>query len=104
MVAARTCPRASVERPSAMGGPAQTGNLLILNGKLVVVSDFFIGSDVPLGVDDNFLLVAHGDNLGIAVRLQGIESRAIWHIPSSCMNDQTAPSPQHTTKCTMHLF
>ena len=75
MVAARTCLHASVERPSAMGGSAKTGNLLILNRKLVVVSDFFIGSDVPLGVDDNFLLAAHSDDLGIAVWLQGIESR-----------------------------
>ena len=52
-----------------MGCPTQTGYLLVLDGKLVVVSDFFIGSNVPLGVDNDLLLVAHGDDLGIAVWL-----------------------------------
>lgn len=53
-----------------MGCPTQTGYLLVLDGKLVVISDFFIGSNVPLGVDNDLLLVAHGDDLGVAVRLQ----------------------------------
>ena len=53
-----------------MGSAAQTRDLFILNGKLVVISDFFIGTDVPFGVDDDLLLVAHSDDLGIAVGLQ----------------------------------
>ena len=65
----------SVECPSAVGCPTQTGDLLILNGKLVVISDFFVGSNVPFGVDDNFLLVAHGDDLGIAIGLQMEEKK-----------------------------
>ena len=60
----------SVECPSAVGCPTQTGYLLVLDGKLVVISDFFIGSNVPLGVDNDLLLVAHGDDLGVAVWLQ----------------------------------
>ena len=49
---------------------AQTMDLLVLDGELVVVGDFFAERDRLLGVDDDLLLAVDGDDFGVAVRLQ----------------------------------
>ena len=49
---------------------AQTMDLLVLDGELVVVGDFFAKRDRLLGVDDDLLLAVDGDDFGVAVRLQ----------------------------------
>ena len=54
---------------SAVWCPAQTRDLLLLNGKLVVVSDLFGGLDVSLRIDDNLLLEPKVDHLCITVGL-----------------------------------
>ena len=90
---AHVCVHTSVECPSAMWCPTQTRNLLVLNWKLVVISDFFVGSNVPLGVNDNFLLVAHGNDLGIAIGLKEEGRREIWDRLWSLMNDQINSLP-----------
>lgn len=45
-------------------------DLLVLDGELVVVGDFFAERDRLLGVDDDLLLAVDGDDFGVAVRLQ----------------------------------
>ena len=60
----------SVESAPAVGSPTETGDLLVLNGELVVVGDLLSESNVALGVDHNLLLRAKVDDLGVAVWLQ----------------------------------
>ena len=48
-----------VEGASTLRRTAQTRNLLILNGELVVIRDLFTGTDVLLRVDDDLLLRLH---------------------------------------------
>ena len=60
----------SVEGTPAVGCAAQTRDLVILDGELVVVSDLFTHGYVALGVDDDLLLSAKADYFCIAVRLR----------------------------------
>lgn len=48
----------------------QARNLVLLEGELVVVGDFFIDSDGLLGVDHDLLLGLDGDDLGVTIWLQ----------------------------------
>ena len=61
----------SVEGPPTVRGPTETRDLLILNGKLVVIGDLLSHGNVSLGVDDYLLLRPKTDDLRIAVGLQG---------------------------------
>lgn len=61
---------ALIQRSPTVLGPTQTGDLLILNGELVVVGDLLIDVDGLSGVDHDFLLRLHGDDLRITVRLR----------------------------------
>ena len=65
----------SVERAATLGRAAHAGDLLVLDGELVVVGDLLVHVDVALGVDDDLLLRLHGDDLGIAVGLQQAKRR-----------------------------
>ena len=58
-----------VEGPPAVLGAAQTGDLDVLDGELVVVRDLLVDVDVLFGVDDDLLLRLHRDHLGVAVGL-----------------------------------
>ena len=49
---------------------AQTPNLLVLQRELVVVGDFLAERDRLLGVDDDFLLVLHGNDFGVTIGLK----------------------------------
>lgn len=63
--------RVLVEGPAAILGPTQAGDLVFLQGELVVVRDLLIDADGLLGVDDDLLLRLDGDDLGVAVGLRG---------------------------------
>ena len=52
-----------------MRGSAETRDLLILNGKLVVISDLLSTTDVPLRVYHNLFLGAYSDDFGVTVWL-----------------------------------
>ena len=47
------------------------GDLVVLQGELVVVGDLLVDRDGLLGVDDDLLLGLDGDHLGVAVGLEG---------------------------------
>ena len=64
----------SVEGAPTVGCTTQTGNLVFLDGKLVVIGDFLPHGYVALGVDDNLLLGAKADHFSVAVWLR--EERA----------------------------
>lgn len=59
-----------VERSPTVFCPAQTGDLLVLDGELVVVRDLVVDVDGLPGVDHNLLLGFHCDDLRIAVGLK----------------------------------
>lgn len=63
--------RVLVEGPAAVLGPTQAGDLVLLQGELVVVGDLLVDADGLLGVDDDLLLRLDGDHLGVAVGLRG---------------------------------
>lgn len=50
--------------------PTQTGDLLVLDGELVVVRDLLVDVDGLSGVDHDLLLRLHCDDLRITVRLK----------------------------------
>lgn len=58
-----------IERPPAVLSSAQTRDLLVLDGELVVVGDLLVDVDRLARVDYNLLLRLHRDHLGVAVRL-----------------------------------
>lgn len=60
-----------VERPAAVLGAAQAGDLLVLDGELVVVCDLLVDVDGLPRVDDDLLLRLHRDHLGVTVGLHG---------------------------------
>ena len=53
----------SVEGAATSLGAAEAGNLVLLDGELVVVGDFLARVDLLLGEDDNLLLPVHLDHL-----------------------------------------
>jgi hypothetical protein len=59
-----------VEIFSAALCAAETVNLFVLDGELVVVGDLLPEGDRLLGVDDNLLFAVDGDDLRVAVRLK----------------------------------
>lgn len=65
-----------VERSPAVLGPTQTGDLLVLDGELVVVRDLLVDVDGLSGVDHNLLLRLHRDHLRITVGLKGKEMKS----------------------------
>lgn len=66
-----------VERSPAVLGSAQTRDLLVLDGKLVVVCNLFVDVDRLARVDYNLLLRLHCNHLGIAVRLRDTQVQAL---------------------------
>ena len=60
----------SVQSPPAIGCAAETRNLFILDGKLVVIGDLLPQLNVSLGVNNNLLLRAKTDDLSITVWLR----------------------------------
>ena len=65
----------SVEVLPAVLCAAEAVDLLVLNGELVVVGDLLPGGDRLLRVDDDLLLLVHGDHLGVAVGLRGSKDK-----------------------------
>lgn len=59
-----------VQRSPAVLGPTQTGDLLILDGELVVVRDLLVDVDGLPGVDHDLLLRLHCDDLRVTVGLK----------------------------------
>ena len=59
-----------VEIFSAALGAAETVNLFVLDGELVVVGDLLPEGNGLLGVDDNLLFAVNGDDLSVTVRLK----------------------------------
>lgn len=62
--------RGLVERPPAVLGATEAGDLDVLNRELIVIRDLLVDIDVLLGVDDDLLLRLHRDHLGVAVGLR----------------------------------
>lgn len=58
-----------VEGSSAVLGSAQAGDLLILDGELIIVRDLLIDADWLARIDDYFLSGFYGDDFRVAVRL-----------------------------------
>lgn len=69
--------RPLVERPPAVLRSTQAGDLVVLQGELVVVGDLLIEGDGLLRVDHNLLLGLYGDDLGVAVWLKEQEKHYI---------------------------
>lgn len=59
-----------VEIFSAALGAAETVNLFVLDGELVVVGDLLPEGNGLFGVDDNLLFAVNGDDLRVTVRLK----------------------------------
>ena len=59
-----------VEIFSAALGAAETVNLFVLDGELVVVGDLLPEGNRLLRVDDNLLFAVNGDDLSVTVRLK----------------------------------
>ena len=59
-----------VEIFSAALGAAETVNLFVLDGELVVVGDLLPEGNGLFGVDDNLLFAVNGDDLSVTVRLK----------------------------------
>jgi hypothetical protein len=59
-----------VEIFSTALGAAETVNLFVLDGELVVVGDLLPEGNGLLGVDDNLLFAVNGDDLRVTVRLK----------------------------------
>lgn len=59
-----------VQCSPALRGTTQTGNLFILQGKFVVVGDFFIYPNWLLAVDHNLLFVLDRYDLGVTIWLK----------------------------------
>ena len=59
----------SIECSPAVGGTAETGNLLLFEWELVVVRDLLVDLDLVLTIDYDLLGALHCNHLGIAVRL-----------------------------------
>jgi hypothetical protein len=61
--------RAVYLRSLAVFTATQAWDLFSLDGKLVVIGDFFTKFNISISVNDNLLLLVNGDNLGTAIRL-----------------------------------
>lgn len=59
-----------IQRSPTVLCPTQTGDLLVLDGELVVVSDLLVDVNRLSGVDHNLLLRLHRDDLRITVGLK----------------------------------
>lgn len=59
-----------IEKAPTLRRSAQTNNLLFLQGKLVVISDFFSHTNWLLRIDDNLLLALHSNHFRVAIRLR----------------------------------
>lgn len=62
--------RTLIQRSSTVLCPTQTGDLLVLNGELVVVSDLLVDVNRLPGVDHDLLLRLHCDDFCITVGLK----------------------------------
>lgn len=62
--------RRLVEGASALRRTAQTGDLLVFQRKLVVVSDFLVHTNRLLWIYHNLLLALNGNDLCVTVRLE----------------------------------
>lgn len=59
-----------IQRSPTVLSPTQTGDLLVLDGELVVVRDLLVDVDGLSGVDHDLLLRLHCDDFRITVRLK----------------------------------
>lgn len=59
-----------VERPPAVLGSAQTRDLHVLDGELVVIGNLLVDADWLARVDYDLLLRLHRNHLGVAVGLR----------------------------------
>lgn len=62
--------RRLVEGASTLRRTAQTGDLLVFQRKLVVVSDFLVHTNRLLRIYHNLLLALNGNDLCVTVRLE----------------------------------
>lgn len=59
-----------VQRSPTVLCPTQAGDLLVLDGELIVVGDLLVDIDGLSRVDDDLLLGLHCDHLSVAVGLR----------------------------------
>lgn len=62
--------RASVEVLAASPSSTRAGDLVLLNGELVVIGELLSPQDPPQGEDDDVLLAEDVHHAGVTVRLQ----------------------------------
>ena len=69
----RICPNChcSVQEATAAGSPTHADDFVIFQGEFVVVGDLLAHGDVPVGVDDNLLLLVDLNDFGGTVGLRG---------------------------------
>lgn len=70
MESVRVLKQMLIQRSPTVLCPTQTGDLLVLNGELVVISDLLVDINGLSGVDHDLLLRLHCDNLCITVGLK----------------------------------
>lgn len=77
-----------VERPTTVLRSAQTRDLVLLQWELVIVCDLFVDGNGLLWVDHNLFLGLYGDDLGVAVWLQGRGKKALtdWRATAAELN------------------
>lgn len=66
--------RGLVEVLSAPPGPTGAGDLVLLDGELVVVGELLAAKDSPQGKDDDVLLAEDVHHTGVTVWLQNKEN------------------------------
>lgn len=67
--------RASVEVLAASPGPTRAGDLVLLNGELVVVGELLSPKDPPQGKDNDVLLPKDVHHAGVTVWLHNKDNR-----------------------------
>lgn len=77
-----------VERPTTVLRSTQTRDLVLLQWELVIVRDLFVDGNGLLWVDHNLFLGLYGDDLGVAVWLQGGKKKALtdWWATAAELN------------------
>ncbi len=92
-----------VQRSPTVLGPTQTGDLLVLDGELVVVGDLLVDVNGLPGVDHNLLLSLHCDDLRITVGLkekqnEGESLERVWLL-SFCFCAEAFTKKKKGTPC-----
>lgn len=84
-----------VECPAAVLGPTQAGDLVVLQGELVVIGDFFVNGDRLLRVDDDLFLRLDGDDLSVAVWLKDEKRKEKQRETNERQRSETELCPQN---------